>query len=26
MLSSSVVVDEDKHLNCIFCPECHPKV
>ena len=20
-----VIVDNDKHLNCIFCPECHPE-
>jgi predicted RecB family nuclease len=24
-VSTSVVVDDDKHLNCIFCPECQPK-
>jgi hypothetical protein len=23
--SSSVVVDDDKLLNCVFCPECQPK-
>lgn len=23
--SYEVVVDDDKHLNCIFCPECQPK-
>ena len=22
----SVIVDNDKHLNCTFCPECHPKL
>lgn len=22
----SVVVDDDKHLNCIFCPECQPRI
>ncbi len=25
LTSSSVVVDNDKHLNCSFCPECQPK-
>ena len=24
-LSTDVIVDNDKKLNCIFCPECNPK-
>ena len=22
--SLAVIVDNDKHLHCFFCPECHP--
>ncbi|MBQ9553459.1 hypothetical protein IJU97_00375 [bacterium] len=24
--STMVIVDDDKHLNCVFCPECSPKL
>ena len=24
--SAQVIVDDDKHLNCVFCPECNPKL